>query len=186
MSKKRNSITMTEVEHNNAYDNMIYTIENDDQPQPPPPHLLGRRRSHAFSFSENENDKPNDDPINKILTEQDVNGNVITDQDPDFLFTTIIPPVAILVALILAGIVGCCFHRANRKRKSLEISRISGDPIHPEREAFLQKGRKPIIFEFEQQQQQQQQYHSNPPNTLISPVIMPPGQQQQPQQVINK
>lgn len=76
MSKKRNSITMTEVEHNNAYDNMIYTIENDDQPQPPPPHLLGRRRSHAFSFSENENDKPNDDPINKILTEQDVNGDV--------------------------------------------------------------------------------------------------------------
>ena len=119
-------------------------------------------------------------------TEQDVNGNVITDEDPDFLFTTIIPPVAIFVALILAIVVGCCFHRANRKRKSLEISRISGDPIHPEREAFLQKGRKPIIFEFEQQQQQQQQYHSNPSNTLINPVIMPPGQQQQPQQVINK
>ena len=76
MSKKRNSITMTEVGRNNAYNNMIYTIENDDQPQPPPPHLLGRRRSQAFSFSEDGNNKPNDDVINKILSEQDVNADV--------------------------------------------------------------------------------------------------------------
>ena len=101
------------------------------------------------------------------------------DESNEFLLTTIIPPVAILIALIFAAIVGCCFHRANKRRKSVEISgRLPGDSALNEREAFLQKGRIPIIFEFEQQQQQQQNVSQQPPQQYnMTPVIMPPSQQ---------
>ncbi len=121
--------------------------------------------------------------------DEDADNAIDIDESNEFLLTTIIPPVAILIALIFAAIVGCCFHRANKRRKSVEIStRLPGDPSLNEREAFLQKGRIPIIFEFEQQQQQQQQ-HVSPQQqqqyNLITPVIMPPSQQQQQQQQHN-
>ncbi|XP_054164939.1 dystroglycan 1-like [Oppia nitens] len=103
--------------------------------------------------------------------------NVIDIEDSnEFLLTTIIPPVAILIALIFAAIVGCCFHRANKRRKSIEISsRLPTDSALNEREAFLQKGRIPIIFEFEQQQHQQ--LPQQPQQYNMTPVIMPPSQQ---------
>lgn len=108
--------------------------------------------------------------------EEDTENAVDIDESNEFLLTTIIPPVAILIALIFAAIVGCCFHRANKRRKSVEISsRLPGESGLNEREAFLQKGRIPIIFEFEQQQQQtvsqpQSQQYS------MTPVILPPSQ----------
>ncbi|CAG2106178.1 unnamed protein product [Medioppia subpectinata] len=112
--------------------------------------------------------------------EEDVENAIDIDESNEFLLTTIIPPVAILIALIFAAIVGCCFHRANRRRKSVEISsRLPTDSGLNEREAFLQKGRIPIIFEFEQQQHQQQnQFPPNASQQQYTPVIMPPPQAQ--------
>ena len=111
-----------------------------------------------------------------IREDEEIETNDI-DESNEFLLTTIIPPVAILIALIFAAIVGCCFHRANKRRKSVEISgRLPGDSGLNEREAFLQKGRIPIIFEFEQQQQQQQNVSQQQPQQF-TPVIMPPSQQ---------
>ena len=110
--------------------------------------------------------------------DEDAENAVDIDESNEFLLTTIIPPVAILIALIFAAIVGCCFHRANKRRKSVEISsRLPGESGLNEREAFLQKGRIPIIFEFEQQQQQQQNV-SQPQSQQynMTPVIMPPSQ----------
>ena len=113
--------------------------------------------------------------------DEDIGNAVDIDESNEFLLTTIIPPVAILIALIFAAIVGCCFHRANKRRKSVEIStRLPGESGLNEREAFLQKGRIPIIFEFEQQQQQQQQHISAQQSQQynMTPVIMPPSQPQ--------
>lgn len=62
----------------------------------------------------------------------------------DKLLTMIIPPIAILTALLFAVTIGCCFHRANLRRKAMgNMTEIT------EENPNLYRQRIPIQFEFE-------------------------------------
>ncbi|KAJ6220600.1 hypothetical protein RDWZM_006412 [Blomia tropicalis] len=63
----------------------------------------------------------------------------------DKLLTVIIPPIAILTALLFAVTIGCCFHRANLRRKAMGTAMQDVSEESPN----LYRQRIPIQFEFE-------------------------------------
>lgn len=62
----------------------------------------------------------------------------------DKLLAMIIPPIAILIALLFAVTIGCCFHRANLRRKAVG----NHHALHEESPSLFRQ-RVPIRFEFE-------------------------------------
>lgn len=120
----------------------------------------------------------------KITEDLDNAIDIDESTEMEYYLTTVFPVIGLLIVMLLIGcIIALVLYRTNRRRKSVEIStRIPGDGNGPEREAFLQKGRIPIILEFEQQQQHLA--HQQQPYNLITPVVMPQSQQHStPQQV---
>ncbi|KAF7491795.1 Dystroglycan [Sarcoptes scabiei] len=62
----------------------------------------------------------------------------------DRLLAMLIPPVAILIALLFAVTIGCCFYRANQRRKA-----IGTIPAYHDESPSLYRQRIPIQLEFE-------------------------------------
>lgn len=63
----------------------------------------------------------------------------------DRMLAMLIPPIAILIALLFAVTIGCCFHKANQRRKAIETD----EPRYHEESPTLYRQRIPIQLEFE-------------------------------------
>ncbi|OTF75162.1 hypothetical protein BLA29_006493, partial [Euroglyphus maynei] len=91
-----------------------------------------------------------EDPTINISINQDVSETPEVDEYPnmhyfgDRLLAMLIPPIAILIALLFAVTIGCCFHRANQRRKAMGTMA----PYHDE-SPTLYRQRIPIQLEFE-------------------------------------
>ncbi|KAH9417598.1 Dystroglycan (Dystrophin-associated glycoprotein 1) [Dermatophagoides pteronyssinus] len=91
-----------------------------------------------------------EDPSINISMNPDDNETPDVDEYPnmhyfgDRLLAMLIPPIAILIALLFAVTIGCCFHRANQRRKAMGAMA----PYHDE-SPTLYRQRIPIQLEFE-------------------------------------
>lgn len=91
-----------------------------------------------------------EDPTISISINHDVSEAPDVDEYPnmhyfgDRLLAMLIPPIAILIALLFAVTIGCCFHRANQRRKAMGTMA----PYHDE-SPTLYRQRIPIQLEFE-------------------------------------
>jgi len=83
-------------------------------------------------------------PAGSVPSDDAVDTSTTTTYLGDKLLTMIIPPIAILTALLFAVGIGCCFHRANARRKAMgTMQEIT------EENPNLYRQRIPIQFEFE-------------------------------------
>ena len=107
------------------------------------------------------------------------------EQERDIYMTTILPAVVIMVGLLMIALmIVCCLvrHKRGQEKARFEVIAggrsgfIHGDYGHyTERDAFLSKGRTPVIFEQEMTSTGRLTTAGNStPYGFYSPVIMPP------------
>lgn len=121
------------------------------------PRILGTKPIRDLASSVESEDDVEEDSVDHSSQPESVTDQegVLTDERDldqlptqhylgDKLLTLIIPPIAILVALLFAVTIGCCFYRANLRRKAIG----NHQSLHEESPSLFRQ-RIPIRFEFE-------------------------------------